>query len=118
MRLLVRAYLSYRKATSELSVEYDECPIECPKNKARPINPNRNQYCDGCPLPNHQALFKRDVEAAWDKVFFDPKEFDFEMMLSNLYIIIGMEDRPDSDISVKSKTLLNMYLVEKGKFDR
>lgn len=108
------------KSSEKLSPAYLSCPVECPKENPgaedNGFNPNRRKFCDGCDKAHIKNRFKEKTIEFWSKrLGRHASRFRFEQMESVLYDVIGCENLPKDRISVKTQSLLDVYLFEKNK---
>jgi len=86
----------------------------------RRYNPERFNLCDECPRKYQQKIFKNATEEIWQLWFGETgmKKFKFEKMQRTFYKVKGLEDANIENLSVKTASLLGIYISEKNRAER
>ena len=110
-------YVYFAEKRQLLDPKFDNCPEECPK-AALIFSLHRFKFCGECPQKKAKDNFKRAAEEFFKQRLGPGKKYAFDDLLSVLYQVMNAEEKPKAEMSVKTYTLLGVYLQEKNRKQR
>jgi len=116
---MVRNYLIYRKALSNVPIEYEDCPQFCPKNEHKPYSATRTEKCGQCPKRKRYEQFERGVEANWEKWFSEKEKasLDYNACLGKLQRSLKFE-ADNSDLLLSEFEYVMVINQEESRLDK
>lgn len=113
-----REWFVYRKALSQLTLEYEDCPVVCKQAEKR-IDIRRDSYCDKCLRTKRKQEFFRRVERVWELwLEAEVKEVSLAQMELLLWRILLVKENNDRDLSASTGRLLDIYAAEEARHQR
>jgi hypothetical protein len=95
-------------------VEYDRCPLLCPKDKNAVPG---TQFCSKCPRKQRRLEFQRSTERLWEERLGENyAAINFAEMETQVHYTLNACELPESERSVTLGTLISAYEAEKAAF--